>query len=447
MGDMQLEPLAGMLVAQKYRLLHAIGSGGMGSVWAAEHVSLRTRCAIKFMERALAAQQEGRQRFDNEAMAAARLSSRHIVRVFDHGVDDATGRPYLVMELLRGEPLDQRLEREGTLELQEVRSIASDLGKALQQVHAAGIVHRDLKPENIFLVRDEDGDAEYAKLVDFGIAKFSRESGLSSSTETGAVVGTPQYMSPEQARGLRAVDQRADVWSLGVIVYRALTGRLPFDGESVADVLVKICTAAPLPPSTHVPLPPDVDPWMERSLRKEPAARFASVREQVEALQGPPSSAPADLQSVRSNPSRLLLGAVLVTILGAGAGLWYVVSHAGDLAAASGPEPLVEAPTVAAPPTGSESSALDTRVHLGAAGSNDASAPAVPPTGADTPVAPAPLRPPPRALPRAQRDTAQTAAPAAPPPPRRSTSSGPPSGNASSEPKRGERPVEEELGY
>lgn len=281
-----LPPTSSSLVAGKYQLVRCIGQGGMGSVWEGRHTSLGTRVAIKFIEADYADNGEARSRFDREARAAASLQSKHAIQIFDHGVTE-DGKPYIVMEMLVGEPLDKRIQRIGQLPLQDTTRILQQVGRALTQAHDKGIVHRDLKPENIFLVASPDDDDEIAKVLDFGIAKIQNDGspGLTSSTKTGAVLGTPYYMSPEQARGLRNVDHRTDIWSLGVIAFRAVTGRLPFEGESVGDLLVKICTS-PIPvPSEVLPgLPPAFDTWFLRALDRDPARRFASVPEAMDAL-------------------------------------------------------------------------------------------------------------------------------------------------------------------
>ncbi len=281
----QPPPITG-LVAHKYELLRMIGRGGMGSVWEGKHVTLGTRVAIKFIEAEYVESVEARQRFDNEARTAATLQSKHAIQIYDHGVTD-DGKPYIVMELLTGEPLDKRIERLGRLSLQETARIIQQVSRALAKAHEKGIIHRDLKPENIFIVRSEDDDEEIAKVLDFGIAKFKAgsNSGISSSTKTGAVLGTPFYMSPEQARGLRSVDHRSDLWSLGVIVYKCITGVLPFDGESVGDLLVKICTA-PLPLPSHLlpGLPHAFDQWFAHALEREPDRRFSTAQELSDSL-------------------------------------------------------------------------------------------------------------------------------------------------------------------
>lgn len=273
------------IVAGKFRLTRLLGKGGMGAVWEGVHESLGTRVAVKFIDTDYASSDEIRHRFVNEAKAAARLRSKHVVQVYDQGVGD-DGKPYIVMEFLEGEPLDRRLDKVGRLSATETAKIVLHVCRALAKAHEAGIVHRDLKPENIFLVRDDEDETELAKVVDFGIAKFTDTSGgSSSSTRTGAVLGTPQFMSPEQARGLRTVDHRADLWSLGVIAYRCVVGVLPFKGEAVGDLLVNICTADPPPPSSIVAdAPPGFDAWVRRALARDQDARFQSAYEVADSL-------------------------------------------------------------------------------------------------------------------------------------------------------------------
>ncbi len=274
------------LVAGKYELIRLIGKGGMGSVWEGRHASLGTLVAIKFIEKEYADNEEARKRFDNEARAAATLQSKHAIQIHDHGVTE-DGKPYIVMELLVGEPLDKRIERVKIISLQETAHIIQQVCRALQKAHEHGIIHRDLKPENVFLVRSDDED-EIAKVLDFGIAKIrigGPDQGISSSTRTGAVLGTPFYMSPEQARGMRDIDHRTDLWSLGVIAFKCTTGRLPFEGDSLGDLLVKICTVPiPMPSSYNPQLPPSFDAWFSRALDRDPNRRFGSASELSEAL-------------------------------------------------------------------------------------------------------------------------------------------------------------------
>jgi serine/threonine-protein kinase len=222
------------LVADKYRLTRLLGRGGMGAVWEGVHITLGTRVAVKFIDSEVSESGEFRRRFDNEAKATAQLNSKYAVKVFDQGIT-SDGRAYIVMEFLSGESLEQRVSREGKLSLNRVATVIRQVSRALTRAHRTGIVHRDLKPDNIFVVHDEEDHTEIAKVVDFGIAKFTSQSDVSTSqTRTGDVLGTPQFMSPEQARGLKSVDHRSDVWSLGVIAYRAATGELPFKGKQWA---------------------------------------------------------------------------------------------------------------------------------------------------------------------------------------------------------------------
>jgi eukaryotic-like serine/threonine-protein kinase len=257
----------------------------MGSVWEGTHITLGTQVAVKFIESEYLESPEARNRFESEARAAAKLRSKHVVEVYDHGVTE-DGRPFIVMEYLRGEPLDKRLDRLGRIPAKDTARMLMQVCRALSKAHAAGIVHRDLKPENVFLVWDDEDGADVAKVVDFGIAKFTdNQLGNSSATRTGSVLGTPYYMSPEQARGLRSVDFRSDLWSVGVIAYRCMTGLLPFEGEAVGDLLVKLCTAPlPIPSQVVGDTPPGFDAWFAKALTREPQGRFASASELAESL-------------------------------------------------------------------------------------------------------------------------------------------------------------------
>jgi len=298
-----------MIVADKYELVREIGRGGMGAVWEAQHVSLGRRVAIKFIEADLADNADARRRFENEARAAAALDSRYAAQVFDHGVTD-DGRPFIVMELLAGESLASRVSR-SALSLSEIARVVRDVARGLGRAHERGIIHRDLKLENVFLSRGSDGDEEVAKVLDFGVAKVLRPLGVAdvatSMTRSGTLLGTPYYMSPEQARGL-SIDQRSDIWSLAVVVYRCVTGRFPFEGASIGDLLVKICVdPIPVPSQVDAALPQAFDAWMQRALARDPAHRFASVREMSDALDAIAGTAPAisveTIGSARTLPS------------------------------------------------------------------------------------------------------------------------------------------------
>src|SRR5262249_30549614 len=202
-------------VGANLRLVKLLGEGGMGSVWIADHTTLKTQVAVKFMAQALASSAEAVERFAREASAAARIKSPHVVQVLDHGFTSER-IPYIAMELLEGEDLGVRLERLGRIGLSETTTIIAQACKALSRAHSLGIVHRDIKPENIFLT-EIDGEL-VVKILDFGIAKQTQATGLGMTT-TGTMVGTPYYMSPEQVVSAKAVDSRSDLWSIGVVAY------------------------------------------------------------------------------------------------------------------------------------------------------------------------------------------------------------------------------------
>ncbi len=271
-----------MVVADRFRLVRMVGRGGMGSVWQAMHLGLDTPCAVKFIEGELANVAEAHARFAREAKAAAQLRSPNVVQIFDHGVWE--GHPYIAMELLEGEDLGKRLIHSGgRLPAADVNFVVEQVCRALSRAHQAGVVHRDLKPDNIFVVKDDDRDI--VKILDFGVAKSALQSIDGSNTKTGAMLGTPYYMSPEQAQGIKSVDARSDLWSLAVIVFQCLTGRLPFESEALGDLLVKIIVA-PIPtPSQYNPgVPPGVDAWWSRAADRNPDNRYQTAKEFAEKL-------------------------------------------------------------------------------------------------------------------------------------------------------------------
>ncbi|WP_237244407.1 MULTISPECIES: serine/threonine-protein kinase [Sorangium] len=274
-------PLPGMQVGAQLRLLRALGQGGMGSVWLAEHVGLKTQVAVKFLRDIYADHPLAVTRLQREAEAAARIQSPHVVRVFDLGFTDQ-GVPYIVMEHLEGETLHDLVERRGRLSLDETATILRQTCAALAKAHEAGIVHRDVKPENIFLV---SGEREpFVKVLDFGIAKNTAEE-AERLTVTGAIMGTPHFMSPEQMAGGAKVGPHSDLWALGVVAYFCLTGQTPFGGATIAAVAVAIDRGPPPPPSRLVPgLPPAIDAWVLSLLEPDPARRVQSARAVLEAL-------------------------------------------------------------------------------------------------------------------------------------------------------------------
>ncbi len=252
----------------------------MGAVWVARHVTLGSPVAVKFLDARLADSSAFVARFEREARAAASIQSPHVVQVYDFGVDNGT--PYLAMELLRGEDLRTRLRRMGRLSLGTTAGLVVQVGKALRRAHEAGIIHRDIKPGNLFLARSDD--EEVLKVLDFGIAKEADQT-IDEHTRTGELVGSPHYVSPEQARGQRDLDHRSDVWSVGVIIFRMLTGHLPFPGEGLGNVLSKVLTEPPPKVQTIVPgLPVALDEFFVKALAKKREERFGSVRELVDAF-------------------------------------------------------------------------------------------------------------------------------------------------------------------
>jgi serine/threonine-protein kinase len=294
-----ITPKKDVVIAGRYKLVRRLKRGGMGEVWVAQDPVLADR-AIKFMDPSLAASTEARTRFEREASAVSHLNSQHVVHVYDYGVEEKT--PYIVMELLKGESLQDRLAQEGRLPL------GPDLARLLMQIctglgtaHAAGLVHRDLKPDNIFLAL-KDGE-EVVQILDFGIAKTTAPGAAQVTNELSARFGSVHYMSPEQVRETKNVDRRSDLWSVGVILYRSLTGLLPFPGESPNEVMASVMRDPYAPLSS---VAPDLPPWLEnffvRALARELDKRFQSAQELAEAFSSMAMDAPAQ-QSSRQSPA------------------------------------------------------------------------------------------------------------------------------------------------
>jgi serine/threonine protein kinase len=276
----------GHVIDGKYRLVRLIGTGGMGAVYEGENLLIRRRVAIKILHSGSTGNADAIRRFEREAQAAGEIGNDHILEVLDLG-SLPNGDRYLVMEYLDGETLSARIERHGRLTPAQISPIARQFLTALASAHAAGIIHRDLKPENIFILRSKAGRADFVKLIDFGISKFSRRfaEGEQRMTRADAVLGTPVYMSPEQARGARETDVRSDIYSCGVILYESVTGKVPFDGESFNDLMFKIALSDAPSPLTHVPsLDPDFAWIIERAIKRDPNERFATAQEFAEAL-------------------------------------------------------------------------------------------------------------------------------------------------------------------
>ncbi len=267
--------LVGELVDSRYRVERVLGHGGMGTVYACRHVVVGKQLAMKVLRPPRSGQSEEMlARFIREAQTANALKSRHIIETTDFG-QLPDGPFYVVMELLEGQDLGRAM-RDARLDFGALVHVFIQIADTLEQVHMHGIVHRDLKPDNVFLV-NENGDPLFVKLLDFGIAKVMH-GGSSDLTEEGVILGTPHYMAPEQARS-EGVDHRADIYSLGVMMYRAFTGRLPFTAESTIGVITRQVSDPPEPPSRHVAMDPRLEALILRCMEKSPDARWQRMAE------------------------------------------------------------------------------------------------------------------------------------------------------------------------
>jgi serine/threonine-protein kinase len=270
----------GDVLAGKYRIEDVLGEGGMGAVYRAVHVGLDQKCAVKSLLPQMMRSEEHVARFTQEAKTLAKLQSEHVARVFDVGETEA-GVPYMVLEYLEGCDLGQLVDKRGPLPVEEACDLALQICAGLADVHAAGIIHRDLKPSNVYVVPRGDG-TNAAKLLDFGISKFQ---GSAMMTRTTAIMGSPGYMSPEQMRSTKDVDERADIWALGAILYEMLTARPAFVAENAPMLCLKIASDDPDPPrSVRSELPADVEHVVLTCLVKSPDARYGNVGEVARAL-------------------------------------------------------------------------------------------------------------------------------------------------------------------
>jgi tRNA A-37 threonylcarbamoyl transferase component Bud32 len=285
--------IAPLSAVGSYRVIEALGEGGEGTVFLVEHVALGRRLALKALHPEHASNPEAVERFLREARAISSIGHEHIVAVTDFG-KTSEGQSYFVMELLEGESLAARLQRQGPFTLADTVRILAQVADALGAAHAAGIVHRDLKPENIFLI-EKAGSRDFVKLLDFGVAKLTRADGPPErKTRSGLLLGTPYYMSPEQCLGKRGVDHRTDVYALGVICYELLVGAVPFDAENWGELLL-MHTTMPFPSLRE--RCPGLDPGVERvigrAVAKDPEERWSSMLEVQTALLGLLTSDPA----------------------------------------------------------------------------------------------------------------------------------------------------------
>ncbi len=268
--------LVGQVVADRYAIIRKLGEGGMGAVYLGEHVKMGRKSAIKVMNPSMANDPDAISRFNREASNASRISHPNVCQIYDFG-ETPEGIIYLAMEYIQGASLTDIIEREGALPAARAARILRQSADALSAAHDLGIVHRDLKPDNIMIVQGRDG-ADVVKVVDFGIAKaVAGEETGQKVTKTGLVVGTPEYMSPEQLSGDK-LDGRSDIYSLGLVFYRMLTGVLPFQADSAQETMIKRLTDDPMPLALARPdiaFPPGLQAVLDRALARQPAARYA----------------------------------------------------------------------------------------------------------------------------------------------------------------------------
>ena len=295
----------GEIIDGKYRVIRLIGEGGMGAVYEAENVRIHRKVAIKVLHAGVAETAEAVQRFEREAQAAGRIGSEHIVEVLDLG-NLASGDRYMVMEFMDGDSLSDRIKSRGRLTPAQLYPIAHQLLEALAAAHGAGIIHRDLKPDNVYLLRTRGGHADFVKLLDFGISKFNQLSGDSgfSMTRTGAVMGTPYYMAPEQAKGAKDMDHRVDLYAAGVILYESVTGEVPFNADTFNELLFKIVLEEPRPVQQ---LAPDIDPGfaaiINKAMARDPGARFLTAKDFQLALEHWANNAGPELANALRAPA------------------------------------------------------------------------------------------------------------------------------------------------
>ena len=278
---MSLQP--GEIIDGKYRIVRMVGEGGMGAVYEGENTRIKRRVAIKVLHSAVAEKKDVVRRFEREAQAAGHIGSEHIVEVLDLG-NLPSGERFMVMEFLDGEDLTSRIKSRKRLTPHEAIPILHQVLEGLAAAHEASIIHRDLKPDNIYILKSKAGRADFVKILDFGVSKFNALDSEMSMTRTGAVMGTPYYMSPEQAKG-GTVDNRSDLYAMGVVLYQMVTGRVPFNASSFNELLFKIALESPEPIETIVPnCPPSFINLVNKAMSRDANARFQSAREFQQAL-------------------------------------------------------------------------------------------------------------------------------------------------------------------
>jgi len=269
-----------------YRILQKIGTGGMGAVYLAEHPLIGKKVALKVIHKELATNKEVVQRFFQEAKAVTKIGNEHIISIHDFGMTPE-GDHFYIMEYLEGQTLAQVLQKDTVLPTMRALHIGAQIGAALAAAHSAGVIHRDLKPDNVMLT-PRLGDKDFVVLLDFGLAKMSIGGPGAVKTAAGVLLGTPQYMSPEACESRGNLDHRTDIYALGILLFQMTTGMLPFDGETMGEVLVKQVTQLPPPPRGYNPsIPPAVEQIILRCLAKNPDARFPTMIALREALLDP----------------------------------------------------------------------------------------------------------------------------------------------------------------
>lgn len=440
----------GEILAGKYRVERVLGVGGMGVVVAALHLQLDERVAIKFLLPEALSNAEAVARFAREARAAVKIKSQHVARVIDVGTLE-TGAPYMVMEFLKGQDLSNHLRQHGALPISDAVDFVLQACEALAEAHALGIVHRDLKPANLFLTTLADG-SPCVKVLDFGISKVTNPAASGPDlgmTKTQAVMGSPLYMSPEQMASTRDVDGRADLWAIGTILYELLTGRVPFNADTMPQLCAMILQYPPdAPQSIRPDIPEGLTQVVLRCLEKDRNRRFANVAELAASLAPfgsraasrsaervsrvlsaagisssqlsiPPSSgeppgaatnaAWGQTQSRRSNTALWAVLAVLA-LGGIGAGVFLLRSSAqGATASSSTAEPTSAPATVTPPPAEAPATTASPSAEVRVAPATADASANVSPTPSGAPHGPAT---------RTARPAKTAARPAAPPPPK-----------------------------
>jgi serine/threonine-protein kinase len=284
LGKLEDGDLLGHVVADRYRVIKKMGEGGMGVVYLAEHITIEKKIALKVLLHEYARKQDLKERFLQEARAAAKIGHENIVDITDFG-DTPDGSVFFAMEFLGGVDLSHLIRKHGPMVWTRAKPILLQICRALGAAHAKGIIHRDMKPENIYLI-EREGRSDFVKVLDFGIAKMNVDDRESRLTRTGMIFGTPEYMSPEQAQGNKP-DHRVDIYAVGVIMYEMLTGQVPFKADTFMGILTKHIFEQPIPPSQVKPgahIPAEVEQLVMKALAKERGERFQSMAEMAAAI-------------------------------------------------------------------------------------------------------------------------------------------------------------------